>query len=516
MEQGSTVSDGRSGVDRDPDAPWRPGFDGWSEPDAVDAAADRGLRSGVGDDGESERWSREHGERVREPWVPVRPVRPDPVPVVPAGPPVATVDGQPPSSVTGELFLVGIGVLVAAAVAAAAAILLPAGDTAQAVTSAPAVPAAAEVAWTSSVAGTVDELAVGSGVVVVTTADVVRAFDLDDGTALWERELGDRTFDRVAVIDDRFVMQERAPGGRSVVRVVDAMTGDDVWDSFDLDGVDTIAGPPEEPLIVRRTRVDDATEMAIIDAESGVPVGDPVRLSPVTAAGALFAVQPSDRRVAVWSPDDATVVAGPVDSFDLRTVAALRGSVVALDLEGRIVVFDETGLRADEQPFQSDAFGEFTGRAELAGVVESAGVGIIASGSSLGFSVDDARIETVWQRPGRVLAPVETEAGPRSVLVGPTEPSGEIRETIIDPADGSTVAVTDLDGKRERGPLLGHDGYVLAPAVGAAERVVEAFDHDGSRRWSLTIPAGARYEILGGVLVIVERTADGASVSVAR
>ena len=369
VEQGSTVSDGRSGGDHDPDAPWRPGFDGWSAPDddaPGDGADERGLRGRA--DAASERWSRANDERVPEPWVPVRPVRPAPEPALPDGPPVAVVDGQPNSAVTGELFLTGMGVLVALIVAGVATLLLPVGSTAEAVVTAPTVPAAADVAWTTEVRGVVDDIAVGGDVVVVTTAEGVHGLRQDDGTVSWER-LFDGTVpvvDRVAIVDGHFVMQQRAPGGRSVVRVLDAASGADVWDSLDLDGSLTVAGPPERPVLVRRTRVDDSTMLELVDAATGAALGDPVRLSAVTAAGDHFAVQPSDRRVAAWSVGEREVVAGPVDSFNLRTVAPLRGAIVALDLEGRIVAFDERGRRADEQPFVSDAPGEFTGRAELA------------------------------------------------------------------------------------------------------------------------------------------------------
>ena len=93
------------------------------------------------------------------------------------------------------------------------------------------------------------------------------------------------------------------------------------------------------------------------------------------------------------------VVAGPVDAFDLRAVAAVDGIVVALDLDGRIAAFGDAGVRTDEQLVAPPAGSSPDVRADLAGVASQ--VAIVAGDVSLGSAVLAGDWVTSHERLGR-------------------------------------------------------------------------------------------------------------------
>lgn len=506
-------------LDDGDDAPWRPDFDGWLADEASDSPPlldDVPNESEVGPDpAELERWSREHVEREPEPWVPTRPSRPSPPPVVESSAnPVVEVAGQPPSATTGELVLGAIVAVALAVGAVAAGLALRPGEVTVVDPAATVVAPAAETRWTIEFDAQVDDVGLGSDTVAIAVDGELVAVDIESGDERWRRPptASDVDVDRVAVIDGHVFVQQRE-GGRSELRAYSADTGELQWDTVGDDGVVIISGRDDDALLVRRIQVGGRATVEILEPTTGEPVTDVLRLSGVTAAGDDIAVQPSDRRVAIWSRQAGAVVASTVDEFNLRMVTDVGAGVVALDREGRVILFDDDGRRVDERPFVSDAFGEFTSRPELVGVVD--GIGVIASGTTIGFDLADGSIEPVWSREGRAQPPVMTASGPVAVLVGP-EPSGQIRETLIDPIDGSTIVVTDPDGKRERSPVLGHNGYVLAPIIGAPTRTLSAFDYDGSELWSMDLPPVATFELAHEVVVVVERDAGGSAVGLAR
>lgn len=541
---GEGATDDRSDadlLDGDADAPWRPGYRGWDPPPSADVApapaggreidrdVDRDVDGDVdrdvdGDvdhhvdhhvDHEAERWSRREIERAPEPWVPSRPQRAAPrPPPASTGVPVVEVPGQPASATTGELVLAAILVVVLVAGAVVVGVSLRPSPGTVADPSVPVVAAAADTRWTVSFDGSVEDVGIGGDVVAVAVGPEIVVLDVASGEERWRltQDDPDVDVDRVAIVGDGVVVQQRGATGRSEVRAFSLDAGTPVWDTVDADGVVTISGTDDDPLLFRRTQQGGEATLELVDASTGA-AADPMRLSGITAAGDDIAVQPTDRHVAIWSRRDREVVTGQVDEFNLRMATPYADGIVALDKEGRLVLFDEDGRRADERPFVSDAFGEFSSRPELAGVV--GGIGIVASGITVGFELSGGAIEPVWRREGRMAPPVATASGAFAVLVGP-EPDGQLRESIVDPTDGSTLVVTDPDGKRERSPLIGRDAYVLAPTIGAPTRVVSAFGYDGGALWSLEVPAGAAYDIGHGVVVVVEREPTGSRVSLAR
>jgi hypothetical protein len=245
-----------------------------------------------------------------------------------------------------------------------------------------------------------------------------------------------------------------------------------------------------------------------IDLETGVPIGEPQASSSVTAVGEDLGVEPSDRRVAIWSPVTQEIVAGPVDSFDLGAVAALDGAVVALDLDGRIAAYDAAGIRTDATLLTSQT-GE-SARSNLLGVIESSSIAVVASETSLGFGVVEGEIVVEWERSGRISQLVAADRGHLGVLVEVDAGGLEI----VDAETGETVA-RPASG-RERLPLLARNGYLLAPALDDATRVVTAFDYDDRELWSVTLGQDAVYDLYDGAIAVVESTAERSRLTILR
>ncbi len=350
---------------------------------------------------------------------------------------------------------------------------------------------------------------------VVGASGGLTAFELETGQPVWSRPqaLGgrDTPIDQIAIVADVILVQLPGPGTGSEVAAFDRLTGGEMWRTGADDGRHTLIDPNGQPLLLRRRRVDDGNVVELIDPLDGQPLGDPLPLSSVTAVGRDLGVQPAERTVAIWSPDLMEVVAGPVDAFDLRAVAALDGAVVALDLDGRIAAFDDAGVRTDEQLVAPPAGSAPDVRADLAGVASP--VAIVAGEVSLGFTVEAGDIVVAWERAGRVGGPLVTDRGTLGLIVEPLA-DGERRETIIDVIEG--VTISELDAGRERLPLLARNGYVLAPDLAADERMLDAYDYDGRRLWSLPIGPGAEYELLDDAVVTLDRSTAGSVLTVAR
>lgn len=419
--------------------------------------------------------------------------------------------------------LIAVVAIVAVIAVTAAAVVVPVArdeDAAPVPISALELPDGAQVRWTSRVDGVVETVAADDRLVVVASADELTVLAGADGQVVWRRvnaaDAGE--IERVAVIGGRVVAMQQTSVGTTEVRVFDPDTGTELWRTRGRDGTYSIAGAGHDPVIVGRTRVDRGTVLSVLDPADGSAVGEPVTLSGVEAVGNHFAVAPTERQVAVWSTDEFGVVAGPVDEFNLRTVAELDGAVVALDLEGRIVAFDAEGRRSDELVLvgtqESVDGGASIASVDLVGVT-TAGTGIVSGESSLGFTVVDGRIETMWERSGFAAEPVATSVGERNVLVSQVG-NGEIVESILESETGAIVMPIDGPGPRERLSTLAWNGYVVSPTVGARERVVVATDYDGRQLWSLQLSPEADYAVTSGGIVVVEPTSGGTDVSFAR
>lgn len=279
-----------------------------------------------------------------------------------------------------------------------------------------------------------DDFGTSAGTAVV-------AFDPDTGDVLWERRASDEV--TLEFLQETLVEISEPAGGDRIVRVVDTATGEPMGA-----GVVADAAPPPPGFVVGRVGGD----LALLDLATG------------------------------------EVVAPAVPAFGLRSIAPVGGHVVGFTEDNEIVAFDDDGVAVDRRLFVSDAFGDFAGRAELVGGVPGTSLGIVASGTSVGFEVVGGRIEARWELEGRVFGPgTETEVGPVSVarLVDPE--TGLVQMAIVDVRDGSVVATTDAAGDREAAPLLFADGWIAAPVIGDPDRVVTAFGYGGDERWSLPL-----------------------------
>ena len=187
-----------------------------------------------------------------------------------------------------------------------------------------------------------------------------------------------------------------------------------------------------------------------------------------------------------------------VPDLDLASIAPVGDRTVGFTDDAGIVLFDHQGVAIDQRPFVSAVHGDFRGRAELVGGVPDSTLGIIASGSSIGFDVADDRIEVAWELLGRVGPPVDTAVGPVSIARTVHPVTAEIDVELIDVRSGTSIAVTDLGTTREADPVVVHDGYVAAPALGDPDREIRAVDFDGVERWTLATPPGSWYELAGG------------------
>jgi len=514
----------------DPDAPWRRGFDG---PPAAPAPADRSEADGTdgadrdGVDPPDLVWSPSHDDREPVDGAGAGEAS-TPRDLLSAPPPRSPASRLPLPAATPEsadtergvrrrvrLPLIALLVLIAIAVVVAAITVLD-GDGGDVVASgAPAMPTTIDGRWTSEFDREIDDVAVGDGIVVVGAAGGLTVFELATGSQLWARPdaLGGRDIevDRITLVDGLILVQMSSVAG-SDVRAHDRATGDELWASDGGGGAYTIADATDRPTVLRRSRVDGRNIVQSIDSVTGAPLGEPQALSSVTAAGRHLGVEPTGRRVAVWSTDRQEIVAGPVDSFDLSAVAPLDGLVVAVDLDGRFAAYDDDGVRTDEEllaPPSADGSGA---RTDLLGVVESSSVAIVAGETTFGLSVDDGEIAIDWQRPGRMNQLVGTDRGEVGIVVEPEV--SEPRAAVVDAERGETIAVAAPG--RERLPLLARNGYLVAPDPDADERVLEAFGYDAERLWSLPIADEAEYEVLDGAVVVVEQTPGRSVLTIVR
>lgn len=431
--------------------------------------------------------------------------------------PVAAVEGAPSSSVTGELVLVAICLLVVVLVAGGVVVALarssssPDDDLATAGSDAPVLPTGVAERWRIELAGRVDQVRLGTDAVVLAAGALLLVADAATGDRRWERDLG-APVEALWLIDDRVaVVLESGPRERTLI-VVDDVTGAEQWRRVGDGGTRFFVEVGSVFELAPDGR-DGNLELRLLDPDNGAPLDRVTVADEVVAPAPHVAASVADG-IRLHALADLAPVAPSIDPFQLRSVTLVGGTVVGFDREATIVAYDAGGRRSDERPFVSDAFGEFTGRAELVGGVPGNDVGVVASGSSLGFHVVGGRIEVAWTLSGRVGAPVVTDIGPVSVARVVDDETGEINLSLVDPRVGTTLAVTDAGLTRESDPIVGRDGYVVAPEIGAASRVVTAFDLDGRERWQLGIDLGADYHVGGGMIAVVVVGLDASSVVV--
>lgn len=420
--------------------------------------------------------------------------------------PVATADGAVRSTATGEVVAVGIGLLVALTIGIVGVIGLAGGGadgvTTGARTTLAVLPDRVDVRWRVAVDERVQRVALDADGVAMVTGSSVRFHDRTTGDQRWTRPISD-SFADVSFVDGAVaIIERRAATGTSTIALVDAATGDVRWSRSSLDSdflrVDGSLFERSTERRPRRIRLDR------LAPATGIPDATTIVDERIDAAPPHLASPAGDRaRLHLAATLEPASVA--VDTFELQAIALVGDSVVGFDADAAIVAFDATGRRSDQRPFVGGASGGVAGRAVLVGGVPEHDVGIVAGGTSLGFRVVDGRIEEAWTVSGRVGPPVATERGPVSPARVVDPASGEIDIALVDPVDGRQLAVTDAGVTRELDPVVAWNGYLVAPQIGAAERIVAAFDFEGRERWRLTLPPGASFDAGQGLVAVVER-----------
>jgi outer membrane protein assembly factor BamB len=407
------------------------------------------------------------------------------------------IDEAPRSDSTGNVVLTGI--LTAIAVVAAAVAAWAVTPESGAAPVGPRLPAEAEPRWVlDPVADRTAPVAWGRTAVARIDAAELLVYELSDGTLRWRAPLAGAD-PAVAFFDEAVVAVTTT--GRSDVAVMgfDPTDGAVLWRRSDHQAV-AVAGPGAPVLLDGRR---DAVVMRVLDPATGEEVGDAAEAVTMSTA-TPYVVSRVGELLAVIDLRSGTRVGPAVPAFGLRSIAPVGGHIVGLTDDNDIVLFDEYGDVADQRPFISLAFGDFTGRAELVGEVPGTTIGIVSSGTSVGFDVGSGEIETLWEIDGRVHPPVETAVGPVAVarVVSPT--TGEVDHAIVDPRDGSTIAVTDSGMTREGAPVIRADGYVVTAAVGDRGRTITAYSFDGDERWNVSLPPAASFEVAPGTLLVLE------------
>lgn len=403
----------------------------------------------------------------------------------------------PRSTMSGDLILIGLVVaLVVAGALAVAWTLIP--ESSPTTVATPTLPSGADEAWAVDVGADAAVVAAGGGMLVAATEEGLTAYDADDGARLWEHRTDGGRPVGVAVYDEAVILVE------TTARTVATLTG--------LDREGNVAwsrsGPsltvdllPDRP--VEHSRADAVARVGVLDPATGDVVGRPAE-AVESATPEHYVVGRRDGELSVFDMRAGRWVDPAVGEFGLRTLVPVGEHVVALTDTSDIIVYDRTGKTLDQRTFVSDAFGDFTGRAELVGGVPGSDIGIVASGTSIGFDVSTGSIEVVWEVPGRVGTPVETLVGPVSVARVVDAETGEVDHSLVGAETGETMVVTDHGVTREAPPTIAANGYLAAPAVGDPSRLIAAHDFDGAQRWSLPLPAGAEYRLDDGALFVID------------
>jgi len=426
--------------------------------------------------------------------------------VEPPAPPVVTprraisVPGQPPSSTTGGVLFTGLAVAIFVTVSlslawairppveAAPVDVLPAASLLRG--SAPLDAGAREGSFAADASSAAT---VGDGELTVR--------DVADGAVRWHREVPITGDHAVGVFGDvvLHVWGANSSGEATEVAGYDALDGSRRWGAaFDgdmllLDGA-----------ILEYAWTDDVPVVHVIDPATGSEIGPAVRAVKMRqpegfvigrAAGGLVALATDTGRVA------STVV----PALEVAGVAPVGRRTVTFTESADVVLYGHGGDVLDSRRFESDAIGDFRGRAELVGAVPGTSLVIVASGSSVGLDVGTGRIVQRWEVPGRVGTPVDTELGPLAAarIVDPA--TGQVDTAIIDLLDGATVVVTDEGTTRTGDPLVARDGYVAAPEVGDPTPELVGVGFDGAQQWSLAADDVAWYRLIDGTLYVLHR-----------
>jgi hypothetical protein len=503
-----------SEANHDPDAPWRRSYTG-SPP--TPERPDRGsvVASDTHDAdqrGSGDPWSRavvhDHADGpLTSASTPLTPSGPLP----PAGPLEVTVaDGPGWSTSRREVVLCGVSVGAAVAVAAMlVGALLAAGPTSSRITFAPRLPSTVELRWSDEHETLVASVVIGGGLVVAASrgGDVI-GYDEFTGDRRWVVDIGSGTsIATLALIDDVVVVTDTQPGNRAQVHVIDVVTGEIRW----RETSDALAYLASGRSIFRLAPDGSGAGLQVLDLRDGTVRATFVRDPDQAYVAGPFVASIVDGRASLYDLDTLEPVGRPVIATNLRWLTVLDGQVVGLSERGAIVLFDRNGDPIDSATFSSDAVGSVP--PQLVGLVPDHRIAIRSSDTSAGFTVTDGAIEVVWEVDGFVGPPAHTDLGDLAVAQRFNNDTGDVDHAIIDVLTGQILREADSGATHEHDPVLGRDGYIVAPEIGAPDHEVSAVAYDGTELWSLSVPSDRGDYLVGdGVVVTIDRRDDGTSV----
>jgi hypothetical protein len=404
---------------------------------------------------------------------------------------------QPRSATTGDRVLAAL--VVAGIVAVSAAVAWAIRPQSGQATPADVLPVEGAERWSVTAGGVLPQTfdADANSVAMVADGELL-VLEAATGTERWSRDLSDDARHEIGLYGDYVVAVSRTPTETTVAGY--RLTSGTRWWHRTRDDIDIELRPTG---VVEYLDTRSNIAMRVIDPATGEVIG-PASVAADLPAPAGFELGRSANLLVLVDITTGGLNRPAVPDLGLTGVAPVGDDVVGFTDTDDIVLFDRSGGVLDQRPFVSGAPGDFRGRAGLVGGVPGTSIGIVASGSSIGFDVADGRIEVIWELLGRVGPPVDTAVGPVAIarLVDPE--TGEVDIAIVDVRTGTPIAITDLGLTREGDPVVVHDGYVAAPAAGDPARVISAVGFDGVQRWALPTPPGSWYDVLAGTLYLVD------------
>jgi outer membrane protein assembly factor BamB len=337
----------------------------------------------------------------------------------------------------------------------------------------------------------------------VPTTTVV-ALDATTGDERWVLPLAGEPTDVAVVgaVGDVLVLEQSGTDGSTLVGV-DVMTGDGRWstDAVPNDGHVGLVGTP----FVARLPISPDVSVSLIEATSGRDVG------------AIVSDPSGDGRPGGWSSDGQgtwfVTDDGVVSAYDLRselgesTVIAPAGEAAtpSLVVDGRLAFVDDDGTITfagvdDNGPVTVSADVPAMARS-LTPVSDSAFV-VAAPGTISGVGVEGDSADMVWQRTEGVVMDTHPVVGGSLIQVA-SQSGGAIQ--LVDGLTGTTIEDLTMTPGVLQALLVAGDGAVVIRSSDFGARVA-GIDFDGNERWSIP---GLQPVLVGDRVVVRATSSDG-------
>lgn len=496
---GSERADGRTDDAHaaDPDAPWRPGYDGPPPEPRRCAPDERPVAPDTTRLPAPDPWSRRVA--VAPPDDSATADGPTPLDDVAADEPDA-----PATAATGgtDRRRRRTAIAVAVLIAAAGAIGVSRTRTDPHVLPPARLPTAVAERWSVEVDGlAASDLAAGQFVtvadrtVVVRTGARVEGFDIDTGERAWTRpsRLPVDTFASSGLVarDTLVVVEAPSDDERRIVGI-DAATGAERWTRDLDDGRDAVV---YRGIVLDVPRADedrpdgsdDGFDLYVLDASSGE------RSTPGLVAASFQSTWPylpidepatdddggaNGDRVVLYDLVARRTVGPRVEASGLEALAPLGSGAVGVREGGSLVLFDGGGDAIDEVDPELDAEIPVTW---LSTSPDADLIVVSRPGAAAGFGATDRSLDELWRIDATIAEIRSVDGGGRRALTG----SDDASPMLIDVATGRTLAALTSP---PIGRFGGDDSSVTVVRNGLAHLAddgVRAIDPDGVELWRI-------------------------------